>query len=202
MNSPTPTISSGANRVDMCQVVLYTGLLTKNDNKIQEAGQDLLPELKYVTDPKTNGIYKDASLIQHDSIPCTGTYGAIFLEGVGKLNYLLDKTECSISEEKVNMLYDVIKDSFEPLMYKGLVMDMVNGRSIARSNWQDIENGEKVVKSIVKYFIPAATSKESSILKGVVKYWVESNKDTDIVKNTNDLEYRAMLIDILNDDSV
>ena len=75
-------------------------------------------------------------------------------------------------------------------------------RCIARSNWQDIQNGEKVVKSIVKYFIPAATSKESSRLKGVVKYWVESNKDTDIVKNTNDLEYRAMLIDILNDDSV
>lgn len=202
MNSPTPTISSGANRVDMCQVVLYTGLLTKNDNKVQEASDDLLPELKYVTDPKTNGIYKDGSLIQHDAIPYTGTYGAIFLEGVGKLNYLLDKTQWSIPQENVNMLYDVIKDSFEPLMYKGLVMDMVNGRSIARSNWQDIQNGEKVVKSIVKYFIPAATSKESSRLKGVVKYWVESNKDTDIVKNTNDLEYRAMLIDILNDDSV
>ena len=73
MNSPTPTISSGANRVDMCQVVLYTGLLTKNDEKIQEASNDLLPELKYVTNPKTNGIYEDGSLIQHDAIPYTGT---------------------------------------------------------------------------------------------------------------------------------
>lgn len=202
MNSPTPTISSGANRVDMCQVVLYTGLLTKNDNRTQEASDDLLPELKYVTDPKTNGIYKDGSLIQHDAIPYTGTYGAIFLEGVGKLNYLLDKTEWSIPQENVNMLYDVIKDSFEPLMYKGLVMDMVNGRSITRSKWQDIQNGEKVVKSIVKYFIPAATKEEASRLKGVVKYWVESNKDTDIVNSTTDLEYRVMLMDILNDDSV
>ncbi|WP_122639087.1 polysaccharide lyase family 8 super-sandwich domain-containing protein [Romboutsia sp. Marseille-P6047] len=202
MNSPTPTISSGANRVDMCQVVLYTGLLIKNDNKVKESSNDLLPELKYVTNSKTNGIYKDGSLIQHDAIPYTGTYGAIFLEGVGKLNYLLDKTEWSIPQENVNMLYDVIKDSFEPLMYKGVIMDMVNGRSISRSNWQDIQNGDKVVKSIVKYFIPSATSKESSRLKGVVKYWVESNKDTNIVNNTKDLEYRAMLIDILNDDSV
>ena len=40
MNSPTPAISSGANRVDMCQVVLYIGLLTKNDNKVQEASDD------------------------------------------------------------------------------------------------------------------------------------------------------------------
>ena len=70
---------------------------------------------------------KTGLLIQHDAIPYTGTYGAIFLEGVGKLNYLLDKTQWSIPQENVNMLYDVIKDSFEPLMYKGLVMDMVNG---------------------------------------------------------------------------
>lgn len=202
MNSPTPTISSGANRVDMCQVVLYTGLLTKNDEKIQEASNDLLPELKYVTNPKTNGIYEDGSLIQHDAIPYTGTYGAIFLEGMGKLNYLLNGSDWSIPEEKVNMLYDVIKDSFEPLMYKGLVMDMVNGRSIARSKWQDVQNGEKVVKSIVKYYIPAATIEESSRLKGVVKYWAESNKDTDIVNITTDLEYRAMLMNILNDNNI
>ena len=201
-----PISSDGANRLDMCQVVIYKALLVKDGAKVQEASNDLLQELEYVTKVEKpadqNGIYEDGSLIQHDAIPYTGTYGAILVSGIGKMNYILSGTEWAIPEENVEMIYDVIKKSFEPLMYKGLIMDMVNGRSISRSKWQDIENGEGVIKSIVKYFIPAASPAEANRLKGVVKYWVESNDAKNIVETTTDLEFRAMLKQILKDETV
>ncbi|RDY28230.1 hypothetical protein CHL78_006485 [Romboutsia weinsteinii] len=195
-----PIQSEGANRLDMCQVVIYRSLLIKDSEKLQEASNDLLPELQYVTEK--NGIYEDGSIIQHDAIPYTGTYGAILLTGIGRMNYLLEGTEWAIPSDKVNIIYDVIEKSFEPLMYKGLIMDMVNGRSISRSKWQDINNGEGVMKSIVKYFIPAATPDEALRLKGVVKYWLQSNDSKDMVETTNDLEFRAMIKDILNDSKI
>ncbi|MGX4599657.1 polysaccharide lyase family 8 super-sandwich domain-containing protein [Faecalimicrobium sp. JNUCC 81] len=196
----THTQSVGANRLDMCQVVIYKSLLVKNGDKIQEASNDLLPELKYVTNG--DGFYEDGSIIQHTAIPYTGTYGSVLLSGIGRLNYILEGTQWAIPNDKVNMVYDVIEKSFEPLMYKGLIMDMVNGRSISRSKWQDVNNGESVMKSIVKYFIPAATNEESNRLKGSIKYWLESNDSKNMVETTNDLEFRAMIKEILNDNII
>lgn len=196
--NPVPTkISVGANRLDMCQVVIYRSLFTKESGKIQEASVDILPELEYVTEG--DGFYEDGSLIQHAALPYTGTYGGVLLAGIGKMNYILDGTEWAIPTEEVDMVYDVIEKSFEPLMHKGLMMDMVNGRSISRPNGQDINNGEYIMKSIVKHFIPAAPSDRVNELKSMIKYWIEENDSRNIIESTGDLEFRSMAKEIIDD---
>ncbi|RDY29387.1 hypothetical protein CHL78_001430 [Romboutsia weinsteinii] len=194
------TKTTGANRLDMCQVMIYKSILGKNSEKLEEASVDVLPELKYVA--SGDGFYTDGSIIQHGALPYTGTYGAILLSGIGKVNYMLEGTEWSLPDEKVEMIYDVIEKSFEPLVYKGLMMDMVSGRSISRATGQDINNGEGVMKSIVKYYIPAADKEKSEELKSMVKYWIKENDAKDILKNTNDLEFKVMANKIVNDSSV
>lgn len=194
------TQTTGANRLDMCQVMIYKSILNKDGNKIKEASIDVLPELKYVT--SGDGFYTDGSIIQHGALPYTGTYGAILLSGIGKINYILEGTEWSLPEEKVNMIYDVIENSFEPLMYKGLIMDMVNGRSISRATGQDINNGEGIMKSIVKYYIPAATEDKANELKSMIKYWITENDAKNVLKTTTDLEFKALATKIVNDESI
>lgn len=190
----------GANRLDMCQVMIYKSILEKNSEKLQEASIDVLPELKYTT--SGDGFYTDGSIIQHGALPYTGTYGAILLSGIGKVNYMLEGTKWSLPEDKVEMIYDVIEDSFEPLMYKGLMMDMVNGRSISRATGQDINNGEGVMKSIVKYYIPAASKEKADELKSMIKYWITENDAKNVLQTTNDLEFKALATDIVNDKDV
>lgn len=194
------TQTTGANRLDMCQVMIYKSVLSKDNEKLKEASIDVLPELKYVT--SGDGFYTDGSIIQHGALPYTGTYGAILLSGIGKVNYMLEGTEWSLPSDKVKMIYDVIENSFKPLMYKGLMMDMVNGRSISRANGQDINNGEGVMKSIVKYYIPAATKEKSDELKSTIKYWITQNDSKNILQTTSDLEFKALASKIVNDESV
>lgn len=194
------TQTTGANRLDMCQVMIYKSILSKNSEKMQEASIDVLPELKYVT--SGDGFYTDGSIIQHGALPYTGTYGAILLSGIGRVNYMLEGTEWSLPEDKVEMIYDVIENSFEPLMYKGLMMDMVNGRSISRATGQDINNGEGVMKSIVKYYIPAATEEKADELKSMVKYWITENDAKNVLQTTTDLEFKALATKIVNNENV
>ena len=143
------TKTTGANRLDMCQVMIYKSILGKDSEKMQEASVDILPELKYVT--SGDGFYTDGSIIQHGALPYTGTYGAILLSGIGKVNYMLEGTEWSLPKDKVEMIYDVIENSFEPLMYKGLMMDMVNGRSISRNKEQNINNDKGNKQRLARY---------------------------------------------------
>lgn len=194
------TKTTGANRLDMCQVMIYKSILGKDSEKMQEASVDILPELKYVT--SGDGFYTDGSIIQHGALPYTGTYGAILLSGIGKVNYMLEGTEWSLPKDKVEIIYDVIENSFEPLMYKGLMMDMVNGRSISRSTGQDINNGEGIMKSIVKYYIPAATKEKSDELKGMIKHWIIENDAKNILQTTGDLEFKALATKIVEDKEV
>ncbi len=70
----------GANRADMCKVVIYSGLLSKNEDRIKLGVSKLDPLFKYVEEiieeegKKIDGYYKDGSWIEHGSIPYAGAY--------------------------------------------------------------------------------------------------------------------------------
>ncbi|MGL5868103.1 polysaccharide lyase family 8 super-sandwich domain-containing protein [Clostridium chrysemydis] len=194
------TQTVGANRTDMCLVIALRGLLGKDEKKLKEVSPDMMQELKYVD--KLDGFYEDGSIIQHTALPYTGTYGSILLSGIGKVSSLLSGSEYNIPEDKTTMMYDIIEKSFEPLMHKGLLMDSVSGRSISRASGQDINNGEGLMKTIVKYYIPAASPKKATELKEMVKYWLVSNDSKDILQTTNDLEFRALAKNIVNDPNI
>ena len=190
----------GANRTDMVKVVAVRSMITKEGDKLLEASKDILQELEYVT--KSDGFYTDGSIVQHESIAYTGTYGAILLSGIGETVYMLDDSEWAIDMTKLDNMYNVVTDSFEPLMYNGLMMDMVSGRSISRFRSSDAGHGTGVIKSMVKYYSRFAPEPYKSDFLSMIKGWLVNNDEYDFIANTADYEFKMLAKSIVNDKSI
>ncbi|MFR9240905.1 MAG: polysaccharide lyase 8 family protein [Clostridium baratii] len=200
--------SIGANRADMCKVVIYSGLLSKNEDRINYGVENLDLLFKYVDDiiaeegKKTDGYYKDGSWVEHGSIPYAGSYGAVFIGGIGEIAHVLNDTPWSIKKEKLNNIYEVILNSFEPLMYKGVMMDMVSGRSISRENEKDYGHGFGIMRRILAFYIETAPKEYSDRYKSMIKEWISSNKARDFINTSNNIQFIAQAKALMNDENV
>lgn len=124
-------ISTGANRTDIGIGVLATGLLLREENKIKQLTIDMLPLFELVEEG--DGIYADGSMIQHKFIPYTGGYGAVYLDGLATLLSRLENSPWEIPLSQYEHFYEVLEKGFLPLIYKGRLMAMVQGRGMSRS---------------------------------------------------------------------
>ncbi|MBB6714488.1 polysaccharide lyase 8 family protein [Clostridium gasigenes] len=200
--------SIGANRADMCKVVIYSGLLSGNEQRIKLGVKELDILFKYVDDvidetgSRTDGYYKDGSWIEHGSIPYAGSYGAVLVGGVGEIAHVLAGTEWSIPQEKMNIMYEVILDSFEPLIYKGSIMNMVSGRSISRDNEKDYGHGFGFMRRVLAFYTETATVEYKNRFKSMIKEWISSNNVRDIVGNSTNLQFTAQIKELMNDESI
>lgn len=179
--------ATGANRVDLCKVVALRAILTKDPWELNIAKNALKPVLQLVT--KGDGFYEDGSFIQHDNIPYAGTYGAVLLEGMGEMLYLLKDSSWSLEEADAKNLYKLIKNSFEPLMYKGLMMDMVNGRAISRGI-EDFGYGVGVIRPLLLYYMPSMPETTRDYYSSMIKNIIISNKYRDIKAFTTNLNFK------------
>ncbi|WP_331836075.1 Ig-like domain-containing protein [Erysipelothrix piscisicarius] len=76
-------IATGANRTDLAMSLLGTALLSEDVSKLERLQNDLVPLFELAT--SEDGIYEDGSMVQHKTIPYTGGYGSVYLEGVSSL---------------------------------------------------------------------------------------------------------------------
>lgn len=179
--------ATGANRVDLCKVIALRAILTKDPWELNIAKNALKPVLQLVT--KGDGFYEDGSFIQHGNIPYTGTYGAVLLEGMGEILYLLKDSNWALDQSDVNSLYKLIKKSFEPLIYKGLLMDMVNGRAISRGI-EDFGYGVGVISPLLLYYIPSMPQVTGDYYRALIKNVIIANKYRDIKAFTTNLNFK------------
>ena len=200
--------SVGANRSDMCKVIIYSGLLSKNEDRIKFAISKLDPLFKYVEEiieeegKKIDGYYKDGSWIEHGNIPYAGSYGAVLIGGVGEMAHVLNDTPWAIDEEKLNTIYQVILDSFEPLIYKGVMMNMVSGRAISRANERDYGHGFGVMRRILAFYTESAPEEYKNRYKSMIKQWIESNDKRDIIGTSTNLQFTVQAKALMKDDTV
>lgn len=198
----------GANRSDMCKVVIYSGLLSKNEGRIKLGVKELDILFKYVDDvisetgSKTDGYYKDGSWIEHGSIPYAGSYGAVLIGGIGEINHILSGTEWAIEKEKMNVMYKVILDSFEPLIYKGSMMNMVSGRAISRDNELDYGHGFGFMRRVLAFYTETAPEEYKNRFKSMIKEWIVSNDVRDIVGKSTNLQFTAQIKELMKDESI
>lgn len=198
----------GANRADMCKVVIYSGLLSKNEDRINLGVSKLDPLFKYVEQiieeegEKIDGYYKDGSWIEHGSIPYAGSYGAVLVGGVGEMAHVLSGTQWAIDKEKLNTIYQVILDSFEPLMYKGVMMNMVSGRAISRANEKDYGHGFGIMRRILAFYTESAPEEYRDRYKAMIKQWIESNDKRDIIGTSTNLQFTVQAKALMKDESV
>jgi len=82
-DDPPLGASTGANRVDRCQVVALLGVINGDSHRLDVARDGLSPVFPYVT--TGDGFYADGSFIQHRALPYQGEYGAHLLRGIADL---------------------------------------------------------------------------------------------------------------------
>ncbi|WP_257345923.1 polysaccharide lyase family 8 super-sandwich domain-containing protein [Pseudalkalibacillus decolorationis] len=165
-------IETGANRMDKALIVSIRGIVGKDSDKIAEARDALSQVFNYVTDG--DGFYKDGSFVQHNYIAYTGSYGIVLMDHLVDVLYLLAGSSWEVTDTNLKNVYQWVFDSYEPLIYKGAMMDMVRGRAISRQNSSDHSAGRSLIIPILQLSEAAPPDVELRI-KRMVKYWVQSD---------------------------
>jgi hyaluronate lyase len=174
-------VSTGANRTWRCIVVAIFGIVTRNSEKLDFAKKELVNPtgmvFNYVIDD--DGFYRDGSFIQHHFFPYTGGYGIALLTDLSNFIYLFAGSAWEVPglDDVRNCVYKWVYDAFEPLMYKGAMMDMSRGREISRYFLEDHASGHKVIQAIIRIsqFAPVSPVNHAAAFKSMVKYWIHTD---------------------------
>ncbi|MGF6835118.1 hypothetical protein QF015_003313 [Paenarthrobacter sp. TE4293] len=141
----TGTQAAAANRVLFCDCFSGRAILSGNVEEAVSATANLVPVLAYAQPYggpvglidgdkdeaaffSNDGFYPDGSFIQHGQFPYVGGYGASFLSSITAISARTTGTSWS---PDVSIVEKWITDSFEPWLWRGLVMDTVRGRQLA-----------------------------------------------------------------------
>ncbi|MER7172557.1 polysaccharide lyase 8 family protein [Streptomyces mesophilus] len=171
--------STGANRVDLCRVLILRGVVGANSAKIALGRDALSPVFPYVTGG--DGLYADGSFIQHTTVPYTGSYGSVLLGGLGLLFALLAGSTWAVTDPKRQIVFDAVENAWAPFLYNGLIMDNVSGRAISRGvsatdpqavMQNDHLRGHSILASIV-LLAEGASATEKARWRGLVKGWIQ-----------------------------
>ncbi|WP_052737705.1 polysaccharide lyase family 8 super-sandwich domain-containing protein [Bacillus sp. SA1-12] len=163
---------TGANLLDKALVVSIRGVIGNNSAKILLGNLSIGEEYHYVE--SGNGVYRDGSLVQHSNIAYTGGYGAVWLGRTADMMYLLKDSPWEVNNPNVNNVFNWVTDSFEPLIYKGAMMDMVSGRGISRQGSTDHSKGRATILSLLR-LSDAAPPEKAMEIKRMVKEWIQTD---------------------------
>jgi len=161
--------STGANRVWECRILAVRGIVGKDGGKLAAAREELRPIFPYAEEK--DGFYRDGSYIQHDTFPYTGGYGQSLLQELSYLIVLLDGSPWAAEEDELRQVCRWIHDSYDPLMYRGLMMDMAMGRVVSRRNEQNRDIGLIIAGSVIR-LSQAVAGSDAIALKRMAKEWI------------------------------
>lgn len=164
--------ATGANLVWVSTVAAVRAILVKDAAKLAVVRDGLDPLFAYVE--SGDGFYRDGSFIQHEKHPYTGGYGNSLLQETAKLLYLLSASPWEVTHPDKDNLFEWIHNAFEPLLYKGAMMDMVRGREISRAKSQDHIIGHGIINGLLQVCQFAPADKATRI-KSLVKYMLQED---------------------------
>jgi hyaluronate lyase len=145
-----------AGTADFAIIMFVQGILTKDSSRMVNAQTNLIRVFPYVT--KGDGYYADGSFLLHTNKAYNGAYGLIMLTDMAQMIDLLAGTPWQISAANQAMVYNWVSNAYEPVLYNGVMMDMVRGRTISRANETEITSGRLTladIRLIAKYAPPA-----------------------------------------------
>ncbi len=149
---------TGANTSDVVLVTAIRGVIGKSSAKISEAKTNLSKVFPNVT--SGDGFYADGSFVFHGNIAYTGHYGIEQIDSIATVVNLLQGTTWAITDANLSNIYSWIINGFEPLIYNGAMMDMVQGRASSWSSSTEYDAGADAIAAIrkVALFAPTATA--------------------------------------------
>ncbi|WP_446451181.1 polysaccharide lyase family 8 super-sandwich domain-containing protein [Tuanshanicoccus lijuaniae] len=211
-NPDFPTFKAAvANMTDMGRVKLIAGLLRRDDKTIAETIKAIETAFTFVD--KGNGFYQDGSLIDHavtnqksplynKGVAYNGSYGNVLIDGLSQLIPIIQKTGSPMSEEKMNVVYHWINESFLPLMAHGELMDMTRGRSVSRANAESHVAAVEVLRAILR-IADMSNEPHKTAIKSKVKTIVsEGQSYYDTFKNLKTYRDIQLMKELLEDPNI
>ncbi len=177
---------TGANRMDKIYVVAIRGLLAKDDAKLR-AARDAFSELfLYVT--RGDGFYTDGSFLQHNRHPYTGSYGAALMSALAPILALLngphpasaEGSSWRVLDPNLAHVFRWVHDSFEPAIYRGGMMAMLQGRAISRNSTSEHGLGHGIMLNLLR-LSELAPADERARLRSLLRGWAESDTSRSFV---------------------
>jgi hypothetical protein len=179
--TPTPT-GTAANLVWEATVVAVHGVIVKDSSKITAAAASLSSVFPYVT--TSDGFYVDGSFIQHTYFPYTGSYGSSLIVFLAPILDMLDGSRWAVTDPRMTNVFQWVYNAYQPVIYRGAIMDMVRGRAISRDDETDQIIGQQTVAAIIRtaQFAPLA---DAAAFKSMAKYWIQSDTACGFTTNTD-----------------
>ena len=197
---------TGANLTDTAIGVLGSAIILKEDYRIEKVKEMVPSTVGYVT--SGDGIYKDGSVIQHTAHAYNGSYGNELVKGIGKIQNVIADTKFEITDERISNIYDVIIDGYLPLMHKGQMMSMVNGRSVSRGPGSnnpfttEFATGSETIANIL-LLVDSAPADKKPVIQSAIKSWiVDSEGEYDFYANARDFSALLGAKRIMEDPSI
>ncbi|WP_127937613.1 polysaccharide lyase 8 family protein [Nonomuraea polychroma] len=187
--------STGANRVDLCLVMLLRAMLRSDPGKADLAVAGLDPVFRYVGEG--DGFYRDGSFIQHTYVPYQGAYGVTLLSGLATMFAVLRGSPWEVTHE---IVFDAVERSFAPFVRDGACMDLVRGRGVGRRPFGDHEKGRETAAAILLLGDVAPVAYRAR-WHAMVKGWAVRNTYRPMLEH-REPAFHARLAAIMADDAV
>lgn len=150
--APSMYAERGSNMIYFAKIRIGTSLLKNDTATLQKFLTLLEPEFEYVgrtipgsTAKPDQGFHPDGSYIYHTRHFLNGTYGSEHFEMLPEIAALVKDTGYAFEDELAANLFEMYRNSFEPLIYADKMISMANGRapygSIAN------ESAKKIMKA-------------------------------------------------------
>lgn len=171
---------TGANRMSKILVVVIRGILVKDDAKLRGA-RDAFSELfLYVT--SGDGFYTDGSFIQHGKHAYNGSYGASLMTDIARVLPLLNGPNAQsaggsswrVTAPNLGNVFRWVYEAYEPLIYRGAILPLTQGRAISRSGSSDHVIGHGLMQSML-WLSELAPSEDRMRIRALLRYWAESD---------------------------
>ena len=131
-NGGNPSSQTGANRIDVALHHMYRASLTKDSDLLNEAMTYIYSPIELTTG--SEGIQYDNSYTQHGRQLYTGSYGNVFLTGITKASMYAVDTEYAIPSDRLEILSNLVKDSYAPIFRGEYILFSPLGRASTRPN--------------------------------------------------------------------
>lgn len=196
---PRVTAFTAANRAWVSTVIALRGVIVRDSVAIAFARDGLTPVFKY--SKKDDGFYRDGSFIQHLKHPYTGGYGISLLTKLAEELYLLNGSVWEVTAKEQGNVFNWVQNAFAPIIYKGNLMSMTEGREISRLDAEENNKGRLAIQA-VSLLSSAAPADEAIKLRQVVKYWISEAQYLPFFYKKISIPYRSFVRDIAEDQSI
>ncbi|MCG3729315.1 polysaccharide lyase family 8 super-sandwich domain-containing protein [Vibrio cincinnatiensis] len=173
---------TNANRVDMAWTMLAKGLMSKNDDDIEQSKKAFITfendNYKDVTNalPMTAGAFElstydgfreDGSYVFHGSVPYSNGYGLDLINRAPEMLFVLNGTEFDFTQEEKDKILDDaftrLFDSYLPWLKDGLGLDATAGRAVDRGFEQNYGKGQWAVQGLIKFYSLADLGSDTTV---------------------------------------